>query len=211
MRYERLIVIALALSATLLTRVGRADAPPASAEPAVTTEPSPMAGLPLRPSKPLSLEPAPTGTSSAGKVALFAVLLAGGLWVWKQRAKKLPTESGGQLRVLRRTTIGVRSELLLLELEGQKLLIGVTPSSMQTLYLLPDTSHDEPVSENAPERRIATLLEARIAPREDVQRPERQEVRELAKTRATALSQPPKDDSILEGQAAGIRSIGSRR
>jgi flagellar biogenesis protein FliO len=190
-------VIAMALAATLLTGSVFADSDPPSPPEATTAT-----GLPVRPTKTLTFEPATTGTGSAWKLGIFAVLAAGGLWVWKQRGKKTPgQEQAAQLHVLRRTTIGVRSELLLLELEGQRLLIGVTPSSMQTLYLLPDTSPDESAAEAPSERRISALLEARIAPQE--------ERREVAK--APAAISKSDDDATLEGQAAGLRAIGSRR
>jgi flagellar protein FliO/FliZ len=223
MKFERLFVITLAVGATLLTGglSSAAEPPPPAAEAAPAREAAPASAeslsssLPVRPSKPLSLEPAPpAGTSSAGKIMLFVVLLAGGIWVWTKRAKKAPLDSSAEMRVLRRTTIGVRSELLLVELEGQKLLIGVTPSSMQTLYLLPDSLPEEPISEPASERRIATLLEARIAPRDEPRIAPRDESRDLGKPRKAAVPTPATshdDDSMFEGQAASLRSLGSRR
>jgi flagellar protein FliO/FliZ len=211
----------VALAATLLTGplfaqgaaadIGASGTPNpgASASASAAVEPTAMPGLPLRPSKPLSLEPAPSSSGAAGKLALFAVIAAGGLWVWKRRSKKAaPAKQTSELRVLRRTTIGVRSELLLLELEGQKLLIGVTPSSMQTLYILPDDAREELVGEPASESRIATLLEARIAPRVTVEetRPERRDT-----TRTKVAPPISEDEPDVEGQAAGLRAIGARR
>jgi flagellar biogenesis protein FliO len=159
----------------------------------------------------LSLEPAPSGPGAVWKLAGFAVLAAGGYWAWKQRAKKNGTlGEQAQLHILRRTAIGVRSELVLLELEGQKLLIGVTPSSMQTLYLLPENASDElavdaPAPEAVPdgvsERRLARLLESRLGHRE--------ETREAVRAPVVAL--PQEDDSIFEGQASGLRNLGARR
>jgi len=156
------------------------------------------------------LDPAPSSTGIAWKLAGFGILAAGGFWAWKQRAKKGPRAEQAPLRVLRRTAIGVRSELLLVELEGQRLLIGVTPSSMQTLYLLPDSLPDE-LAADAPaedarrdavsERRLANLLESRLAPRE--------EAREVV--RAPMVTPPSDDDSIFEGQASGLRNLGARR
>ncbi len=194
-RSRYLSVSALALAATLLTGASFADAEPSAPEPSSETT------LPVRPTKALALEPVHPSASAAWKLAVFAALAAGGIWFWKRRGKKVPQSEQAQLNVLRRTPIGVRSELLLLELEGQRLLIGVTPSSMQTLYLLPDDSSEELASEAPSERRISALLEARIAPQE--------EKRETA--RASVAVSAPEDDAILEGQATGLRSIGSRR
>jgi flagellar biogenesis protein FliO len=208
MRRLSWFVMPLALAATLLTGPVLADPVPAPPEPTLEST------LPLRPNKPLSLEPAHSSTGAAGKLALFAIVVAGGLWIWKQRAKKGPKAEEAELRVIRRTTIGVRSELILLELEGQKLLIGVTPSSMQTLYLLPDTSQDEAAaSEVAPERRIANLLESRIAPREELRETVRELARESGKTKLVSAksSSQDDDDPIFEGQAAGLRALGARK
>jgi flagellar protein FliO/FliZ len=208
MRFGKRSVTALALAATLLT--GRLYADPSAPPPAAPPEPSVETPLALRPTKPLSLEPAPSSPGAAWKLGGFAVLAAGGYWAWKQRAKKRPLGEQAKLHILGRTAIGVRSELVLLELEGQKLLIGVTPSSMQTLYLLPDSSPDE-LAEAAPapdalrdavsERRLANLLEARLSPRQDA--------REAA--RAPLVTPSSEDDSIFEGQASGLRNLGARR
>jgi flagellar biogenesis protein FliO len=195
MRFGILAVIAVALSATLLTD-------PVRAEPVAPPPPASEPGLPVRPDKPLMLEPAPASTGAPWKLAAFVVLAAGGFWAWKRRAKTGPVGEQAELRILRRTTVGVRSELILLELEGQKVLIGVTPSSMQTLYLLPENSEEERAPAPEKESRLVTLLDARIAPRA--------EPRE-APSSQTVISAPDEDDSILEGQAASLRSIGARR
>ncbi len=51
---------------------------------------------------------------------------------------------GSDMAVLRRTSLGMRSELLLVEIEGQRLLLGVTPHGSQTLYVLPDSQGKAP-------------------------------------------------------------------
>ncbi len=215
MRGAKPSVTALALAATLMTGPLFADtAPtPASPEPAATpapADPSAETHLQLRPTQPLALETTPSSPGAAWKLGAFVLIAAGGFWAWKRRAKTSPATELAQLRVIRRTTIGMRSELLLLELDGQRLLIGVTPSSMQTLYLLPDTSHDETSAEApalelrrdaASERRISNLLESRLAPREETREP----------ARAPSATQAVEDDSIFEGQASGLRNLGARR
>jgi flagellar protein FliO/FliZ len=190
-------VIPVTLAATLLTGSVWAQTTPSAPEPPVET------ALALRPSKPpLTLDSAPSSSGAGWKLAALALLGAGAFWAWKQRFRRAPADPHAQLRVLRRTTIGVRSELLVLEVEGQKLLIGVTPSSMQTLFLLPDHPVEEPTVETVvPERRIATLLESRIAPREETR----------AAARAPEVTPPRNDEPDLEGQAAGLRAIGARR
>jgi flagellar protein FliO/FliZ len=198
MRFGTLSVMALAVCATLMANPAHADSTAPSAEPNHET------GLTLRPARPLSLEPAPTSLGATWKLAVFVALAVGGLWLWRQRSRRPPQKAHAELRVLRRTTLGVRSEVVLLEVEGQKLLIGVTPSSMQTLYHLPDASDEHSAEERASasekESRFMTLLDSRIH--------SRSEPRDLS-----SKPSPPDsgDDSPLEGQAASLRSIGTRR
>lgn len=96
--------------------------------------------LGLRPSKPLALAQQPAGAPSGGLLkGIFGVVLIGGalatLWFKKRR----PAPRGAivpPLRVLRRTSIGSRSELLVIEADGQQLLLGVTPQNIQLLTTL---------------------------------------------------------------------------
>lgn len=189
MRRSRRIIGALAVAATLLTGAALADAEPAAGEVPAETK------LALRPSTPLALDAPPASTGAGWKLAAFTVVAVGGVWLWKQKAKRPVDHAVSQLRVLQRTTIGVRSELLLVEIEGQRMLVGVTPSSMQTLFLFPESPEGElaPSQEQPVDSRIAQLLERRIPPREP------------------PPSLPADEDDIFEGQAAGLRALGGRR
>jgi flagellar biogenesis protein FliO len=154
----------------------------------------------VRPTKPLELLEENPHTSVGWK--LGALVIIGGLcaWVWKTRtAVKEPTDVPS-LRILRRTSIGVRSELLVVEMDGQRLLLGVTPSTIQNLYIAPFTDDAEvlargPVETVPPPRSI----------RQDVShRPS------AAKLAAPDVTRRQRAD-LLEGQALGIRSLVERK
>jgi len=70
------------------------------------------------------------------QLLLFAVVAAGGLVVWRKYKRgpaDLPTH---QLNILTRTSVGVRSELLVVEVDGRKMLLGVTPQAIAHLDVL---------------------------------------------------------------------------
>jgi anti-sigma factor RsiW len=78
------------------------------------------------------------------------------------------------VRILGKTSMGLRGELALVEVGGMRVLIGVTPSSMQTLAVLPDD-----YSEAAEEAASAAMNDAepeRAAPRESRAVPSRRAV-----------------------------------
>lgn len=97
--------------------------------------------LQVRPSKPLTLAPAKDERTPLGYKLLAGgvVVVAAGIWLKKKQGLSL--SKGGKKKrspidVLGRTSLGVRNELLVVEAEGTRLLIGMTPGSMQTLAVL---------------------------------------------------------------------------
>ena len=152
---SRRVVGLLTLAVSLL-------ALPALADPAPTASATPLA---LRPAQ--ATESTPT-TTTAGGVGwkLFAGAGAIALIAWafkKQRARKHGPER--PIRVVSRTSIGVRSDLLVVEVEGQLLFLGVTPGSIQRLAVLgaePVLAAEQASEEEAPATladRFGTLLE----------------------------------------------------
>jgi flagellar biogenesis protein FliO len=115
------------------------EATPVAAMPAAA--PSKEAELPLalRPASPLTLAAEPASTPWIYKLAFGAAILAAGFILWKRRrthgTKRAP---GNAIRVLGKTAMGLRGELALVEVGGMRLVVGITPSSMQTLAILPD-------------------------------------------------------------------------
>ncbi len=115
---------------------------PSAAAP-VPEPPATKTPLALRPPPPPPLaleEPA----SSGGwwyKILLIGALGAGGWWLVR-RGKKLRTEEPAcSLRVVTRLSVGAKSEIVLVELEDQRLLLGVTPGSICRLEQLAPAQH----------------------------------------------------------------------
>lgn len=112
----------------------------------------------MRPAaKPLTLSPESTGTPLGYKLAFGALIAAGAFFFWRKRTangagsfaslasafstRSQKSEAPSQtLRVLAKTSAGMRSDLLVVDVGSMRVLVGVTPSSIQTLAILPDES-----------------------------------------------------------------------
>lgn len=174
--------VAAALAAE---RASTANANAASANTASTANAAPRPAAPPRTATPLNLRTdgapslaANTSRSSGGSWGLGILLLGGlagaGLWLLKRRPDLLARAArggatpvwGGSLQVLRRTSLGLRNELVVVDAGGQVLLLGVTAGSIQTLAMLPDAEgaaeSEAPAREEvgAVGERFAAILEA---------------------------------------------------
>jgi flagellar protein FliO/FliZ len=153
-RANALHAIALAGAVMALTPAARAQSlpaapaaapvdmvPPSIAAPAADTSlpdaPAAETGTPLalRPNKPLELAHEPPPSSMGWKLVALAAILGGAAFYARKKMWVKPTEDG-QLTIVRRATVGFRSELLVVNVEGQRLLLGVTPNSIQSLAVL---------------------------------------------------------------------------
>ncbi len=86
--------------------------------------------------KPLELL-APAPSSGLGyKLLACALIVGGAAWLLKRRGQK-PKVAEAAMSIVTRTSIGVRSELMLVTVDGQRLLLGVTPGSIARLAVLP--------------------------------------------------------------------------
>jgi hypothetical protein len=114
----------------------------------------------------------------------------------------------------------MRSELVLIDVEGQRLLLGVAPHSIQTLYIVPETPAEDVASEpargetsSAFARRLAGALDSReqgeLPERET--RPKTGKVTSAAKAPRGRPMQDEDDEDEVEEQARGLRALGARR
>jgi|JI10StandDraft_1071094.scaffolds.fasta_scaffold111603_5 hypothetical protein len=191
----------------------------AVAEPA---ESAPEAPAPVAPAAPTTTTPlnlrgegtaaapgsAPTsGTPWTIPLVILAGLAGLGVFVAKRRPdllQNLRAQAGipatgwnGSLTVLRRTGLGMRNELVVVELNGQVMLLGVTPGSIQSLAVLPEEelTHEEsaPAKEenNGLGERFAAILDAaRTQPR-----------------KADRAEKRPTEDLGVEEQARGLLGL----
>lgn len=141
----RLTVAALTLAVSALTAPAFAEEAPPAPEPAKQTP------LAVRPTKPLDLAPAPAGSRYGTALAVFALVGGAGLWLYKRKGAGKSGAPRRTITISTRRAIGVRSELLVVEVDGQGLLLGVTPGNIQRLAVLPDPSIAEAPAELSPE------------------------------------------------------------
>ncbi|HSO32160.1 MAG TPA: flagellar biosynthetic protein FliO, partial [Labilithrix sp.] len=140
-------------------------APPAA--PAPDASATPLAVRPAAPPKPLALAPTSEGLGLGYK--LLAVLAIGGavaLYLRKKRGPKVAGVVPSKIDILARAGIGVRSQLVVVEVEGTRLLVGMTPSAIQTLAVL-QTPEDDHVAAEA----RASEVEDRLERERDMIRP----------------------------------------
>jgi flagellar protein FliO/FliZ len=131
----------MAMGVMTLTRVAAAQTAQVEGPAAPSSQGTP---LQLRGSASAATEE-PVAPSTIGwKLAAMAAIAAGGAFYLKrkQASNVAPARA---IRVVSRVAVGVRSELVVVEIDGQRLLLGITPASVQRLASL----GDEPV---APER-----------------------------------------------------------
>jgi flagellar protein FliO/FliZ len=147
----------------LPTSLALADPPP----PAV-----PSAGTPLAPrvSHPDKALPSPNFAGLAAKVGLALIVVGGALYAYRRQAAKPPSVAP-TLSIVARASLGLRNELVVVEVDGQRLLLGVTPSAINLLNVLTDATavHDEAEVDEAPQPEaavsVAQLIENRLGRR----------------------------------------------
>jgi flagellar protein FliO/FliZ len=171
--------------------------PMLAASPAATTTP-----LAIRP-KAIALAPDSSDSGLGWKIVAFLALVGGGAYYLRKRFRPAGVADDGRLTIVRRASIGIRSELLVVNVEGQRLLIGVTPNSIQSLAIL---DADEPEQLRAADPRPspgATTVGERFAAMLQAA-----DARPSATTRADAPTAEDEDD--MAGQARGLMALRRR-
>lgn len=131
------------------------------------------AGTPLGVRQPRSLTLAAASSSGGDwKLLLGVGGLAVGIFIWKRRADAASASSSGpELKIVRRTPLQHHGELLVVEVGGQRMLLGATSTSVQHLATLEgaEESATEPAASPAPviEAPTASLAPAVSAPRDE--------------------------------------------
>ena len=147
----------------------------------------------------------PPRSSAAWKIAAFVVVLAAAaLWL---RRKVLPKATGdARLSIVRRAAIGFRSELLVVDVEGQRLLLGVTPHSIQSLATLEGETEDGEAAAPAAalSDRFGALLDAAAGSG-------REAPSHAGKPQPERTTPPADDGDGVAGQARGLLALRGRR
>jgi flagellar protein FliO/FliZ len=138
MRQASALVRILVLASAFALNASSARAAEPHADPAGLRPATPRAWLGTAKS-PKTAKAATGGGFSLGRAALglsvMALLAAVALYVKKRHAKD-PVRAASQLRVVSSTRVGPRATLVLADVAGRKLLLGVTDSSVRRLAWL---------------------------------------------------------------------------
>ncbi|MCW8935438.1 MAG: flagellar biosynthetic protein FliO [Gammaproteobacteria bacterium] len=93
-----------------------------------------------------------------GLVVVIALIL-GLAWVLKKYGR-LPNNNQVDMKVLGGLSLGTREKAILIEIENKRLLVGVTPGHIQTLYVLDDNAVGS-VAEGSFETKLEEVMENR--------------------------------------------------
>ena len=130
-----------------------------NAAPAPDASATLLAARAAAPAKPLALAPASEGLGLGYKIlAIVAIGGAVALYLRKKRGPKVAGIVPSKIDILSRSSIGVRSQLVVVEVEGTRLLVGMTPNAIQTLAVL-QTPEDDNVAAEARASEVEDRLE----------------------------------------------------
>ena len=97
-------------------------------------------------------------------MALMSLLLVLGLIVglgWVAKRMRLPFNGHGNMRVEHPQALGQRERLMVVNVEGQRLLLGVTPQSISLLKELGDAPENHANPPSGFQQQLNALLEKR--------------------------------------------------
>ncbi len=107
---------------------------------------------------------APSVLAASGQMLvslLLVMALIGGLFLLLKRLQMRPA-AGGSIRPLAALNLGARERVVLLEVAGRQVLVGVAPGRVQTLLVLGDSADSVP-PELAPQAPANTSFAARLS------------------------------------------------
>jgi flagellar protein FliO/FliZ len=79
--------------------------------------------------------------STVGGLLFVLAIIIGGAWLFK-RYSQLPIGGKGIVRVLGGVSVGTRERVVVVEVENQRLLLGVAPGQVRTLHILQGSEQD---------------------------------------------------------------------
>ena len=180
----------------------------------------------MRPNRALNLAPASSGRED-WKLIVGVGGLAVGIFIWKRRSDAASSSSGPELKIVRRAPLQHHGELLVVEVGGQRMLLGATSNSVQHLATLEgaDESAVEHAISSVPAVALATppstvappepardesaaRFEAMLAAARSV--PERDTLRTPPRRPTLPREAPPSEDEVEE-QVRGLVSLGVPR
>ena len=193
---------------------------PVAATP-VPTAPAPRTTpLPVRPTRPLVMAADHAYPGGGWKILVGFAGLGLALFLWKRRAPASTLAAGCEIQVLTRTSIGGKCELLVVDVGGQRMLLGATSGSVQYLAAIDGsdaapsgdadkTAGFESMFAAARSRTREKGVEAR--PREPVSERPRETSRPTLNTQGLRADTQVRRSPAPEGQVAGLLALGAYR
>lgn len=143
------------------------------------------------------------------------------LFLWKRRAPASTLAVGCEIQVVTRTSIGGKCELLVVDVGGQRILLGATSGSVQ--YLAAIDGNDAAPSGDADKTagfesmfaaarsRTRDVKGVEARPREPVSERPREVSRPTLNTQGLRAEPQVRRSSAPEGQVAGLLALGAYR
>jgi flagellar biogenesis protein FliO len=149
--------------------------------------------------KPVASGPT-VGLGRSAGVLLLVSLLGGSALYLRSKKNKAPKVKLAQLRVVGSTKLGGRAQLVLAEVDGRKILLGVTDSSVRKLGWLDAPAEEEELAPSARPRLVGTGIESlerapRAAAAAPAAAPAKRSFRDLLASAVGNLGHRPDDDS----------------
>lgn len=198
--------------------------PPVVAAPApapVVEAPAPAATpLPVRHGRPLVMAARQTYPSGGWKILVGFGGLGLALFLWKRRVPVSTLSLGCEIQVVNRTSIGGKCELIVVDVGGQRMLLGATSGSVQYLAAI---DGPEPASAGAPDKTAGfesmfAAARSRTRERGIEHRPREMAAERPRDASRSPLNPPPvrteapaRRSSAPEGQVAGLLALGVLR
>ncbi len=85
---------------------------------------------------------------TAGGLILVLILIVALAWIFR-RVSHLPAGGKGMLRMVGGLSLGARERIVVVEVEGKRLVLGVAPGRVQTLHIL---EGEAPVEDDFPQK-----------------------------------------------------------
>lgn len=139
------MVLSLGLLAGLGLGAQGADRPAPSPTPAQKELQAPLTLEDGNPTQAQAPEAAPSGLRAFGSLVLVLGLAGASLWALKKYGRgRIPGSGGGKLRVEETLALGDRRYVSILEAEGERFLIALTPQGISLISRLDPGDRGEP-------------------------------------------------------------------
>lgn len=142
---RRRVLVSLGLLACLSLGAQGADRPAGGPTPSEKELQAPLTLEDGKPTPGQATESGPSGLRAFGSLVLVLGLAGGSLWALKKYGRgRIPGAGGGKLRVEETLALGDRRYVSILDAEGERFLIALTPQGINLISRLDPGDRGEP-------------------------------------------------------------------